>query len=63
MNGRKVGEGPHSPYVAFRDDKERKWALVSRDVRWVAVAIVFAFAGIPTGKWLAMWRFVAGGFG
>jgi len=61
MNIRKPGEGPHSPYVAFKDDRERKWALVSRDVRWVLVALLFAWGGVPAAQWQAIWKLIAGG--
>lgn len=34
-----------SAYVAFRDDRQRKWALVSRDVRLVVIAIAVVMGG------------------
>lgn len=61
MTIRKFGEGASSPYCAFKDDCERKWALVSRDIRWVLVAMIWALAGIPPAQWLAFWRLVTGG--
>jgi hypothetical protein len=61
MTTRKLGEGASSPYCAFKDDRERKWALVSRDIRWVLVAAVWALAGIPLAKWQALWRLIVGG--
>lgn len=61
MNIGKHGEGPHSPYVAFKDDRERKWALVSRDVRWVLVALFLAWGGVPSSQWHALWKLLAGG--
>lgn len=33
------------PYCAFKDDRERRRALVARDVRLVLIAVVAAFAG------------------
>jgi hypothetical protein len=61
MSPRKIGGGTDSPYCAFKDDRERKWALVSRDVRWVLVAVVFAVSEVPALKWQALWRLVVGG--
>jgi len=60
MTPRKFGAGAQSPYCAFKDDRERKWALVSRDVRWVLVAVVFALGGVPTAKWQTLWRLFGG---
>lgn len=34
-----------SPYCAFKNDRARLWALVSRDVRLVVVALIMALAG------------------
>lgn len=61
MTPRKFGVGAESPYCAFKDDRERKWALVSRDVRWVLVAVAFALSEAPTAKWQALWRLIGGG--
>lgn len=61
MTLRKFGAGTDSPYVAFKDDRERKWALVSRDIRWVLVAGVMALSGVPAVKWQTLWRLIAGG--
>lgn len=61
MTIRKFGAGADSAYCAFKDDRERKWALVSRDVRWVLVAVVFALSGVPTAKWQVLWRLIGGG--
>ena len=36
-----------NPYCAFQDDRERRRALVSRDVRLVAIAVATALAGLP----------------
>lgn len=58
---RKSGESPNSPYCAFKDDRERKWALVSRDIRWVLVAVAWAVAGVPLVNWQALWRLIASG--
>jgi hypothetical protein len=60
MTPRKLGTGTDSPYCAFKDDRERKWALISRDVRWVLVAVVFALGGIPAVKWQAIWLLIGG---
>lgn len=61
MNAGKSGEGPHSPYVAFKDDRQRKWALVSRDIRWVLVALCFVLGGVPVGEWRSLWQLIIGG--
>lgn len=61
MIPRKYGTGADSPYCAFKDDRERKWALISRDIRWVLVSVVFAVGGVPIAKWHALWRLITGG--
>ena len=38
-----------------------KWALVSRDIRWVLVAGVLALSEVPAANWQALWRLIAGG--
>lgn len=45
MNAGKSDSGPHSPYVAFKSDRERRWALVSRDIRLVLIAAFSAVGG------------------
>jgi hypothetical protein len=37
----------HSPYCAFKSDSSRLWALVSRDVRLVLVAVLVV-SGAPS---------------
>jgi hypothetical protein len=61
MSSPRIARGDGSPYVAFRDDRCRMWALVSRDVRWVLVALVLALGEVPTAKWHALWRIIGGG--
>ena len=58
---RKFEEGASGPYMAFKDDRQRKWALVSRDVRWVLVAAVLALSDLPTANWLSLWRLISAG--
>lgn len=53
--------GPRSPYVAFTDDRQRKWALVSRDIRLVLVALIFALGGGAALKWQTVWQVIGGG--
>lgn len=53
--------GGDSPYVAFKDDRERKWALVSRDVRLVLIALIFAVGGGAALKWPAALHVFTGG--
>ena len=40
-----AGQRPN-PYCAFKCDKERRRALISRDVRYVGIALVTAFSSI-----------------
>lgn len=54
------------PYCAFRDDRERRLALISRDVRFaiVGLAIVVAItsttgSGLGHLPWLSLFRLVA----
>lgn len=61
MSIRKIGGGPFSPYVAFKDDRERRRALVSRDIRWVLVALILAVGGVPTSVWPALRRLLGSG--
>jgi hypothetical protein len=62
MSASKSGpNGPRSPYVAFTDDRQRKWALVSRDVRLVLIALILAVGGGATLKWPALWQILNGG--
>ncbi len=35
-------------YASFKRDRERLWALVSRDVRIVAITAICATAGTPS---------------
>lgn len=40
-----------NPYVSFKNDRDRLWALVSRDVRIVIVVALGAYAGFsPTAR-------------
>lgn len=55
------GDGPHSPYVAFKDDVQRKWALISKDVRWVAVALILGFSGGWTTQFRELWKLLFAG--
>lgn len=53
--------GDNSPYVAFKDDRERRWALVSRDVRLVLIVLLLAIGEGTVLKWPAAWHFFSGG--
>lgn len=44
---KKGKENGNSPYCAFKSDKHRLLALVSRDVRIVFCACVIIYAGAP----------------
>lgn len=61
MSARRSSVGGDSPYVAFKDDRERKWALVSRDVRLVLIAFILAIGGGTALKWQAVWHFFTAG--
>lgn len=41
----------HGPYCAFRSDRDRLWALISRDIRLVLIAVVIGASRIPA-SWL-----------
>lgn len=45
-----------SPYCVFRNDRDRLWALVSRDVRLVLIAgiMVMSSTSIPWSKFGAI---------
>lgn len=34
----------HGPYCAFKSDRDRLWALISRDIRLVLIAIILGAA-------------------
>lgn len=61
MSARRFSVGGVSPYVAFKDDRERRWALVSRDVRLVLIALLLAIGEGAALKWPAVWHFFTGG--
>lgn len=62
MSARKFGpSSAQSPYVAFSDDQQRKWALVSRDVRLVLIALILTIGGGASLKWPGLWHFFGGG--
>jgi hypothetical protein len=49
----------HSPYCAFRSDRERLWALVSRDIRLVLIACFLAVATPPaSSRLLQIWTVI-----
>jgi hypothetical protein len=43
------------PYSAFTLDAERRNALVSRDIRFVLVALVLSFSGTKTASAILSW--------
>lgn len=61
MNTQRSRVSSDSPYVAFKDDRERKWALVSRDVRLVLIALIFAAGGGVALQWPTAWHVFTGG--
>lgn len=44
----KLGPLKRDAYVAFKNDRERRIALVSRDVRLAIIAIVASIASAPS---------------
>ncbi|SFI03080.1 hypothetical protein SAMN04515618_10896 [Collimonas sp. OK307] len=46
LNRNPKGPAPNreSPYCAFKDDRHRLWALISRDIRAVVVCAILLFA-------------------
>lgn len=42
----------HGPYCAFKSDRDRLWALISRDIRLVLIAIVVCAAHWVQTSWL-----------
>ena len=44
------------PYLAFKDDRLRLYALIARDVRKVAVAALVLYFGqyVPLRAWLSL---------
>lgn len=56
MNSRKPGtDNAHSPYVAFKDDRERRLALISRDVKTVVIALILVAGGVSASLWKTLW--------
>ncbi len=49
------GNGELSPYCAFRSDKNRLLALISRDVRLVLIALVVAIGAHTMEPKLSQW--------
>lgn len=61
MSARRSSVGSESPYVAFKDDRERRRALVSRDVRLVLIVLLLAIGEGAALKWTAVWHSFIGG--
>jgi hypothetical protein len=62
MNSRTPAkDNAHSPYVAFKDDRERRVALISRDVKGVLVALIVVIGGATTAPvWKTLWMLIGG---
>jgi hypothetical protein len=60
--GTKPGNsGGRSPYCAFRNDRVRLWALVSRDIRLVLIAGLMVVATPSVASRLTqVWMFFVG---
>jgi hypothetical protein len=57
MSARKPEQS--SPYCAFKNDRDRLWALVSRDLRLIIIAVLVAMATPSTPTYLSsMWTTV-----
>ena len=50
-----VGSGAKAnPYCNFKSDRERRMALLARDIRLVLMAVIFALGGMaPSGSLVA----------
>lgn len=56
-----VKHNAHSPYVAFKDDRERRLALMSRDAKTVALALIFVLGGATAAPhWKMLWGLIGG---
>lgn len=49
--GKAATEGP---YCAFKSDRDRLWALISRDIRLVLIAIILGSAQWVQAIWLSL---------
>lgn len=49
---------PPDPYTSFKNDRERLWALISRDLRFVVctIAVVICAPQIAPAVFLWLWR-------
>lgn len=61
MSTRRSIVGGDSPYVAFKDDRDRRLALVSRDIRLVLIVLILALGKGTALEWPAVWLFFTGG--
>ena len=53
-----MSKEPRCPYASFKNDRERLWALVSRDLRMVAISMLCAAAtggGDALRELVALW--------
>ena len=46
-----------NPYCEFKNDRERRNALIARDIRIVLVSLVVAVSGTPVSRNLVGWFF------
>lgn len=51
-----------SPYNAFKDDQERRRALISRDIRLVLIALVLTFSAPKLSPDVTEWLSQASSF-
>jgi hypothetical protein len=61
MSTRKPVAGRSDPYCAFVDDRERRLALMSRDIRLVLIAFVGLVSASSAKAWPALLGLIVGG--
>lgn len=52
--GRQNGIKP-DPYASFRNDRDRLWALISRDFRFVICTVAIVVGGTPATPSILQW--------
>ncbi len=50
----------HSAYVVFKDDRERRLALMSRDLKSVLIVLIFVAGGVQPALWRSLWKLFGG---
>lgn len=52
--GRQEGMRP-DPYTSFKNDRDRLWALISRDFRFVICTVAIVVGGAPMAPSMLQW--------